>query len=111
MIEGVGGWSVPLNHTELFSDVVIELAIPVILVVGVKLGCLNHALLTYQNIKAKNVPILGWVANCLDPHALSIQENIKALMQWIAEPCLSIVPYSNKLTASINIESIRDWLC
>lgn len=110
LIEGVGGWAVPLNRSELLSDVVVQLEIPVILVVGVKLGCLNHSLLTYQNIKAKNVSILGWVANCIDSSALSIQENINTLEQWIAEPCLGIVPYGDNSTACINTKLISDWL-
>ncbi len=110
LIEGVGGWSVPINHSELLSDVIAQLEIPIILVVGIKLGCLNHALLTYQNIQAKNVPILGWMANCIDPNTLSIPENIDTLAQWINEPCLGIVPYGDKSTTCIDTKLIRDRL-
>jgi len=108
LIEGVGGWSVPLNDAELLSDAISQLHIPVILVIGIKLGCLNHALLTYQNIKARNISMLGRVANCLDPTALSIQENINTLMRWIEEPCIGVVPYDCKSTACMDTKLISD---
>jgi dethiobiotin synthetase len=110
LIEGVGGWSVPLTNTELFSDVVIELNIPVILVVGIKLGCLNHALLTYQNILSRGGNLIGWVANCLKPDTLSIKENIETLKSWITEPCLGVIPYDCKSIKPINIELIKKSL-
>ena len=110
LIEGVGGWAVPLNNIELFSDVVIELKIPVILVVGIKLGCLNHALLTYHNILANSGALIGWVANCLDPDTLSIKENIETLKNWIDAPCLGVVPYDCKSATCINVDAIKQWL-
>ncbi len=104
IIEGVGGWSVPLNDNELFSTVIAELNIPVILVVGIKLGCLNHAILTYQSIIQMNVPFIGWIANCLVPETLLLEENIATLRQWIKQPCLGSVPYKEE--SNINIEGI-----
>ena len=92
LIEGIGGWAQPLNETELLSDVISELQIPVVLVVGMRLGCLNHAILTYQHIKHCQVPISGWIANCIDPTMLAREENIQFLQQWISEPCLAVVP-------------------
>lgn len=97
LIEGVGGWAVPLNGHELLSDLVAALKLPVILVVGIKLGCLNHALLTYQRMRDTQVPIIGWIANCIDPGALAIQENIDTLKQWINVPCLGVLPFSQTL--------------
>lgn len=94
LIEGVGGWSVPLNNTQLFSDVIVALGIPVVLVVAVKLGCLNHALLTYQRLQALGTPVIAWVANCLHPDTLSIEDNIATLKNWIDKPCLGVVPYN-----------------
>lgn len=96
IIEGVGGWAVPLNDEELMTDVVSALNIPVILVVGIRLGCINHAILTYEAIKKSNVRLLGWVANCLDNMMLNISENVVAIKNLIPEPCISIVPYSEK---------------
>lgn len=93
LIEGVGGWSVPLNETELFSEVICHLKIPIILVVAIKLGCLNHAILTYHTIRQMKVPILGWVANCIEREMLARNENIETLRQWIAAPCLGIIPF------------------
>ncbi len=94
LIEGVGGWAVPLNESELLADVIQDLNIPVILVVGIKLGCLNHAILTYQNILARNVPILGWIANRVSEETLLIDENIATLKEWIKHPCLAEVSYN-----------------
>ncbi len=104
LIEGVGGWAVPLNDDELFSEVIAELNIPVILVVGIKLGCLNHAILTYQSIMQMNVPFIGWIANCLVPETLLPEENIATLKQWIKQPCLGVVPYAGE--SNINIDGI-----
>lgn len=93
IIEGVGGWSVPLNEKELFSEVIVNLKIPVILVVAIKLGCLNHAILTYHNILQMKVSLLGWVANCMEQNTLASSENIETLKQWIDAPCLGVVPF------------------
>lgn len=107
VIEGVGGWAVPLNDNELLSDVFIELKIPVILVVGIKLGCLNHALLTYQNILTKNVPLIGWIANCLDVEMLSEKENILTLQNWIKSPCLGVIPHNCQSLGYIDVQRIQ----
>ncbi|MCD6045092.1 MAG: bioD [Gammaproteobacteria bacterium] len=93
IIEGVGGWSVPLNETELFSEAILQLNIPTILVVAIKLGCLNHAILTYHNIVQMKVPLLGWVANCIEQDTLASSGNIETLKQWIHAPCLGVVPF------------------
>src|SRR6478735_8635362 len=79
IIEGAGGWRVPLNDTETFADVVKILQIPVILVVGMKLGCINHALLTAEAIKADGVTVHGWVANDLGNPMPLLEENIATL--------------------------------
>jgi len=92
LIEGAGGWLVPLNERETLADLVGQLAIPVILVVGVRLGCLNHALLTVQSITAAGLPLAGWVANCLDPAASMVSENIETLAARIDAPCLGVIP-------------------
>lgn len=88
IIEGAGGICVPLNDHELYADVIVELKIPVILVVGIRLGCLNHAILTYDYMRSKNMVLQGWIANCIDPAMLAQDENIRALKKWIAAPFL-----------------------
>ena len=95
VIEGAGGWLAPLNETQSFADLAVKLEIPVILVVGVRLGCLNHALLTYENMQQRGVTIAGWIANtglaetedCLD-----IAENIASLVSRISAPLLGTLP-------------------
>lgn len=93
LIEGAGGWYVPLNDTEFFSDFAVALSLPVILVVGLRLGCINHALLTEAAIKQAGLPLIGWVANCIDPNMGSVAENISTLKNTIDAPCLGVVPY------------------
>jgi len=98
LVEGVGGWVVPLNSKELMADLVQALQLPVILVVGIKLGCLNHALLTAKTIVQSNVPLLGWIANCLVPETQLINENIDTLKQWVTAPHLATIPFSSIVT-------------
>ena len=94
VIEGAGGWLLPLNAHETLADVITELRIPVLLVVGLKLGCLNHALLTVADIERRGVPLVGWVGNQLQPQAMPYQaENVTLLKQRISAPCLGILPY------------------
>jgi dethiobiotin synthetase len=93
LIEGVGGWAVPLNDYQSYSTIVINLKLSIILVVGMRLGCLNHALLTYQSIIAQGGHLIGWVANCLDDTMLVQGENIKTLKQRLPIPCLGVVPF------------------
>ena len=95
LIEGAGGWLVPLDSKTFFYQLVLELAIPVILVVGMRLGCLNHALLSYQHIKSCGGTCLGWIANCLDPNMQALSENIASLTGRIGAPCLAVVPYQS----------------
>lgn len=96
IVEGVGGWLVPLNADATVADLAYELGLPVILVVGMRLGCLNHALLTAQSIEQSEVPFAGWVANVIDPAMQCIEENIQALRERIAVPWLGTVEW-NKL--------------
>lgn len=92
LIEGAGGWYTPLNERELFSDVVKALSIPVILVVGMRLGCVNHALLTKQAILKEGLSVVGWVANVVDSKMANLSENIQTLSDHLDIPLLGIVP-------------------
>jgi len=91
LIEGAGGWRLPLNNTEYLSDFVQAQQFEVIVVVGMKLGCLNHALLTIEAIKADGLTIKGWVANQLESPMAHYQENLDYLTQAIQEPMLGEV--------------------
>ena len=93
LIEGAGGWRVPISATEFLSDFAIALQLPVILVVGVKLGCINHALLTAQAILNDGLELAGWVANVVDPNCARLAENLATLQQLMPAPCLAEVPY------------------
>jgi dethiobiotin synthetase len=92
VLEGAGGWRVPINERETLADVACELNCAVIVVVGMRLGCLNHTLLTIEAIRLDGLKIAGWVANIIDPDMPRLNENIDTLKQRIAEPCLGTVP-------------------
>lgn len=93
IIEGAGGWRVPLNPRETLADLVQELNLPVILVVGVKLGCINHALLTVEAIERDGLQVAGWVANRIDPDMSCYEENMMTLRSLINAPCLGEIPF------------------
>ncbi len=93
IVEGAGGFQVPLNDDEDSADMAIALNIPVILVVGMRLGCLNHALLTVRAITACGLTCAGWVANVIDQETAVLNENIVALQNRIKAPLLGIVQY------------------
>lgn len=93
IVEGVGGFLVPLNAEQDGADLAQQLAIPVVLVVGMRLGCLNHALLTVAAIEARGLSMAGWVANVVDAEMEMLHENIVALQQRIAAPLLGVVPF------------------
>ena len=92
LIEGAGGWRVPLSNTEFLSDLAIALQLPVILVVGIKLGCINHALLTAQAIQNDGLELVGWIANVTDPSCARLDDNLATLQQLMPAP-LAEVPH------------------
>jgi dethiobiotin synthetase len=92
LVEGAGGWRVPLAGDETLSDLAIELGLPVILVVGVRLGCINHALLSAEAIERDGLRLAGWVANVVDPGTSRLEENLATLTERLASPCLGQVP-------------------
>lgn len=92
IVEGVGGFRVPLNPGQDSADMAEQLGLPVVLVVGMRLGCLNHALLTAEAIAARGLTLAGWVANVLDADMAMLNENIAALRQRLHAPLLGVVP-------------------
>ena len=94
LTEGAGGWRLPLGEGQFLSDFAQQTKQEVILVVNMKLGCLNHALLSYEAIKRDGLTILGWVANCIQPMDYQ-QENIAELKQHLDAPLLGVVPHVN----------------
>lgn len=94
IIEGAGGWLLPISQQRYLADWVVEQQLPVILVVGVKLGCLNHAMLTVREIERSGAKLIGWVANCIDTEMALLEQNIADLRQRIAAPCFLVIPYA-----------------
>jgi dethiobiotin synthetase len=93
VVEGAGGFLVPVNERQTMADAAERLGLPVVLVVGMRLGCLNHALLTRGAIEARRLHCAGWVANCITPDTRCLDENIRALEQRLACPLLGVVPF------------------
>lgn len=98
IIEGIGGLYVPLNAQETILDLIKAYNYPVILVVGIKLGCINHALLTQECLKYANISIAGWIANNPYPYNLCDDANIRAIDERIEAPLLGTIPYQKNLT-------------
>lgn len=95
VVEGAGGWLVPLNASESIADLAVNINLPVVLVVAIKLGCINHALLTADSIRATGLDLAGWVANDFlddDQH----DEIIQSIKARINAPCLGVVPRLKK---------------
>jgi len=92
VVEGAGGWRVPLDEQRSMADLVSALDLPVILVVGLRLGCLNHALLTAEAIARSGIRLAGWVANGIDPGFAYRAENVAYLERHLAAPLLGVIP-------------------
>ncbi len=93
VVEGVGGWQVPLDENATTADLAGLLGYPVIVVVGIRLGCINHALLTVDSVASKGLPIAGWVANGVDAGCARVDEIIATLQARITAPCLGRIPW------------------
>jgi dethiobiotin synthetase len=114
VVEGVGGFRVPLSDMADTADLAQQLSLPVILVVGMRLGCLNHALLTAEALTSRGLTLAGWVANVVDPEMIHRDANIAALKQRLKAPLLGIVPrlsQANATTAAehIDFSQLHDW--
>ena len=95
VVEGAGGFLVPLSAIETGADLAQALGLPVLLVVGLRLGCLNHALLTAEAIRARGLTLAGWVANHVDASMLAQEDNIAFLRQKLQAPLLATIPYQS----------------
>lgn len=93
IVEGAGGWLAPLDASRGFADLAAHWRTEVILVVGLRLGCLNHALLTVESIERRGLTLCGWVANCIDPGFLRLTENVASLRSRIRAPRLGFFPF------------------
>jgi len=106
VVEGAGGWRVPLNEHETLADTAAALALPVILVVAMRLGCINHALLSAEAIRHDGLRLAAWVANYADPSMGRPAENLATLKQWLPAPLIGTIPALNSPAP----EQAADWL-
>jgi len=116
VVEGVGGFCVPLGPDWDSADLASDLGLPVVLVIGLRLGCLNHALLTAETIRARGLPIAGWVTSSIDPSMTHAADNVATLhhelgRRWKA-PCLGVVPtlespHAAAVAACLNDAALR----
>jgi dethiobiotin synthetase len=110
LVEGVGGWHVPLGEQDTLADLARSLELPVVMVVGMRLGCLNHALMTAECMLNAGVVFAGWVANQVEPEMASKEENLAVLRAWLPAPCLGEIPYlaqpdAEEVAGYLNVES------
>lgn len=111
IVEGVGGWLVPLSAETTVADLALRLELPVILVVGLRLGCINHALLTQAAMQQSGVRTLGWVGNQVEAGMDSLEGNIASLRERLTAPCLGVVPWLDHplpevISRHLHIESV-----
>ena len=107
IVEGAGGWYAPLNAQDDISDLANALALPVILVVGLRLGCINHAKLSYQAIKLSGLACAGWIAVSVDPDLLNRDENIQAIKTALPVPLLGVLPYQKQLDYDLLADQLK----
>ena len=93
LVEGVGGWLVPLSRSLSAADIARQWQLPVVLVVGLRLGCLSHALLTARAIATDGCRLVGWIGNRIDPSMDAVEENIDTLRYQLPAPCLGVLPH------------------
>lgn len=89
VVEGVGGWLAPVNQAQMVEDMALAMQLPVVMVVGMRLGCLNHAILTAERIQQSGAKLAGWIANCVDSHFSNLEENINTLIDRINAPLVA----------------------
>ena len=107
LVEGVGGFRVPLADDYDSADLATELALPVILVVGLRLGCINHALLTVEAIERRGLKLAGWIGNRIDPQMLRAAQNIDSLCERIPAPLLGVLPWCERPDPAAHAGSLR----
>jgi dethiobiotin synthetase len=114
VVEGVGGFRVPLSDCFDTADLAQQLRLPVVMVVGLRLGCVNHALLTADAIAARGLTLAGWVANAVDPQMRHVEASVDALGMRLSAPLLGCVPRLPLVTAAaaaahLNFSLLPDW--
>jgi dethiobiotin synthetase len=113
VVEGIGGWRVPLNGSHYVSDLAVALGLPVLLVVGLRLGCLNHAILSWESMQASGVRCAGWVANQIEPGMSNLEENVACLASVFGAAPAGLIPFVSargaapaSVAARLNVASL-----
>lgn len=113
VVEGAGGFCIPLGDERDSAGLAARLGLPVVLVVGVRLGCLNHALLTAEAVRARGLTLAGWIANCIDPAMAAVAENVSALAHRLGAPLLAEWAYSPSAQPDLpagRLELAQAWI-
>lgn len=108
IVEGAGGWLVPLSDTETMADLVARLAMPIVLVVALRLGCLNHTLLTAESIRARGLELAAWVANCMEPDMAAMEANLATLDTRLTAPRIGVVPHLGDNASAVGVAAHLD---
>jgi len=111
-VEGVGGFRAPLDDDYDTADLAVALALPVVLVVGMRLGCLNHALLTAEAIERRGLMLAGWIANRIDPKMARFEANLSTLQTRLNAPLLGVMPYdfnSEVAASALDLSRLADF--
>lgn len=113
VVEGVGGWAAPLSRALMQADLVRVLQLPVLLVVGMRLGCLSHALLSARAIESDGAVLVGWIGSCVDPAMERVEDNLRMLRERLPVPCWGVLPHAPDadpaaLAARLRIPQGRD---
>jgi dethiobiotin synthetase len=111
IVEGAGGWLAPISDSATMADLAAALALPVILVVGLRLGCLSHTLLTRESLRTRGVAFAGWIANAVDPVFDRPGENLATLTARLGEPALACVPFLAQSDATPDLSAAAGKLC
>lgn len=111
IVEGAGGWLAPLGDTATMADLAAALSLPVLLTVGLRLGCLNHALLTRESLATRRIPFAGWIANAIDPHLDRPGENLATLSVRLGGPPLAHIPFLDPGRGAPDLREAASKLC
>ena len=111
IVEGAGGWLAPISDTQSMADLAAALSTPVLLVVGLRLGCLNHALLTRESLATRGAPFAGWIANAIDPDFARPAENLATLTARLGTPPLASIPFLERGHAPPDLAAAAGKLC
>jgi dethiobiotin synthetase len=111
IVEGAGGWLAPISDIQSMADLAAALSTPVLLVVGLRLGCLNHALLTRESLATRGIPFAGWIANAIDPNFARGSENLATLTDRLGAAPLASVPFLERGRAPPDLGAAASKLC